>query len=552
MTARVGWWVAVVFVLGCSSKSNPEFCDEATACPGDDLVCDLAIHECIADPMVAACEDDDPTDCPNGEPFCTDGRCSGCTSALGCDGTTPICEISVGECRGCTDSQDCIEQLSLPVCAEDGRCVTCTAEAGCDGTTPICDDGTCRACTSDAECDVLCDEPTGRCVDPDEVLFFDPTGTDEAICTRADPCSYLSVLPIRIVPQTRWVVFAPGIYPPYAATIELDHAVTFEAEGATFGPLTLAAGELSIEGGTVRPTLTCGNTTTRGNLTLTDVTVRGTVDLVNCVAEADRIDIDAGDAGAAAKALDVAPPSTLVLRTSTVRHGSIGANVYGQLEATDSVFTGATDTGMKVVGRALLAACRIEQNYLGLLLGEVTAIPPYLKLDRSIVSGNSYLGMKLANGEYDVTSSFIVENGDGTRPGALTIAGGMTGTIRFVTIAGNGHQVEGCGRTDTTCTVWPQISCLGNQAIDDSIVSLVGSNRIGSGPPSGCTGSNSGANLCTPAYVDADPITPTVDYHLGAATTCRGTGMGTPPATDYDGEVRPRGVGTEIGADEIE
>jgi hypothetical protein len=71
-------------------------------------------------------------------------------------------------------------------------CVQCTvAEAeACAGTTPICgSNDTCRSCPAHTECPSDVCLPDGSCSDGSDIAYIDPGGSDNAICTKAMPCT---------------------------------------------------------------------------------------------------------------------------------------------------------------------------------------------------------------------------------------------------------------------------------------------------------------------------------------------------------------------------
>jgi hypothetical protein len=103
------------------------------------------------------------------------------------------------ECRGdasqsCSSSAQCEAPLVCDV-AGTQSCVACTPEepAACTGPAPVCGgDHACRGCVAHAECpgSNVC-LPDGSCADAGQVAYVEPapTGTDNASCTQAMPCT---------------------------------------------------------------------------------------------------------------------------------------------------------------------------------------------------------------------------------------------------------------------------------------------------------------------------------------------------------------------------
>lgn len=560
---RWAWVVVVLLGVACSSKTNPTFCDGATPCAAEGTVCDVAVNECVTDPELAACEDGDPSDCPNGAAFCADGRCSGCTSALGCDGTTPICEIGVGQCRACEGPTDCVENTDRPICAADGSCVSCTAEAGCDGTAPVCDEGACRACLRDDECDTLCDEATGRCADVNEVLYFDSAATPgSTTCTREAPCSSFTTLRTAATTATGWALLAPGNYADGGPVWNREQRIVVEAEGAIVGPsdamLRVEAGTVVVQGGQFYGSLICEHLTGRAALTLEGVEVESTgiaLTARNCDLQVERSELRSNATGDEMPTLLVSGGTIGSVGSSRVVGGGVGVLIEeGVLALGDVTIEGASGPAVRNDGDLTITRSRLVDNEFGVTSGHPTVVTAAaLVIEASLIAGNTFGGLDISRGSYAISNSIIVENGDGSGFGGFRLRTAANGTFQFNTVINN--RSEPLADPPVTCSRrscgQPPVSCASGQVIAHSYIDSAGFNGLDP-IPSGCTLEDSNTT-CVPDFIDADEATPLRDYHLGAATTCRGSAAATAAlATDYDGEPRPRGVGREIGADEIE
>ncbi|MGE3454983.1 MAG: right-handed parallel beta-helix repeat-containing protein [Kofleriaceae bacterium] len=112
--------------------------------------------------------DEHPTDseCPPIDAG-SDGPDS-CSSSTQCEAPTAVCDLGAMTCVECTP-------------AEAGACV---------GMMPVCgDDRACRACEAHSECASSACLPDGSCADPGVVAYVSPTGTDNASCSQAMPCT---------------------------------------------------------------------------------------------------------------------------------------------------------------------------------------------------------------------------------------------------------------------------------------------------------------------------------------------------------------------------
>jgi hypothetical protein len=99
--------------------------------------------------------------------------------------------------RPCTATSDCVDRGEVCDVTGTRTCVQCTAAEhdACTGATPACGaDHTCRACVAQADCAASACLPDGSCADPKDVAHVAPmpTGSDNAMCTKAMPCTVIA------------------------------------------------------------------------------------------------------------------------------------------------------------------------------------------------------------------------------------------------------------------------------------------------------------------------------------------------------------------------
>jgi len=240
---------------------------------------------------------------------------------------------------------------------------------------------------------------------------------------------------------------------------------------------------------------------------------------------------------------DPAPPQPL-----------IGVNNSGALTLENAVVQ-FSPTGQDAVscsgGRVTLSRVLIFDNGgLGVYANGCTLV-----VDRSTIFGNRGGGIELLSSSYDITNSFVIENGRTT--GGISPVGGVhfgqpgLGTLRFVnnTVAGN-IGATAAGSAGIICPGALPVSMANNIVWGNSgAAQFVGM----------CAFSNSdvqGIGL-TNGNINADPMfvaATSANYHIAATSPCRRTGNNTgAPDHDFDGEARPRPAATnvDIGADEI-
>lgn len=141
-------------------------CDGSSAPP--------SCRTCSAYDNGAACSGATPACATGGS---NAGKCVACTSsfAMGCTGSTPVCDDSTNSCVGCMASSDC--SASAPVCDTTSKtCRACQGDGEC--ATGHCDTGSgaCVACKVDADCGAEMSCVNEACVASDPAT----TGTSAA------------------------------------------------------------------------------------------------------------------------------------------------------------------------------------------------------------------------------------------------------------------------------------------------------------------------------------------------------------------------------------
>ena len=557
----------------CAARENPTYCDPSAPCLEAGTTCDVAGSRCIPDPLVVPCDDGDPSDCPGDEPFCTEGRCSTCTAAIGCGGVAPICDGESGACRRCDGASDCLEGTGRPVCAHDGRCVTCTPGEGCGGASPVCDAdrGACRACSADDECTTACDETTGRCVEEDDAIFLAPDASPvERACTRLAPCRDLAAAALAAAGSRTWILMAPGDYAGSSLVWTRPRLLHVVAHGAAIsaldGPaLVVRGGGVELEGGAVHGRIDCDGSvsTIRPSLTLSGTSIealdRG-VDVIACDALLESVSVARAEVG-----VGLAGGAAVEANKLSITDVEAGIHVDGGvLTGKGITIERASTSGLALLeGVVDVAHARIlDGGGLGVLSGKPTfpGASPTLRLHASEIAGNRGGGVRLTKGEYSITSTLIVENGNGSGPVAGVLIQAATGTFAFNTVVSN----LGARTTRTEpgtppvryVTVAPPIRCELGQALTASIVEA--SPQGEEEPLHGCEITSSawldamtpGGLICDPRFLDADSTTLARDYHLGAGSNCVDRALAGGVETDLDGDARPIGAAPDLGADE--
>jgi hypothetical protein len=486
----LGGIVAALVGTGCT-RANPAYCDADTPCPNGGS-CDPVLNTCSpGDGGVEAGRADAGGDAR------TDGGDAGpeCTESSQClDPARPICLGTA--CAACTGDDQCLARdATTPACLS-GTCYACSTYLHCSGDTPICAaDHTCRACTRDLECQAgptpgvgVC--AAGACPDVDDVLWVDATaGGCPGIGSQAAPfCTLVDATTAAKTDARKTLVVKAGAY-AYVALKDngLDGLVVAGAPGG---------GDVVIQGDLSHPAVD--------------------IDLIGAV----------------------------TLRRLHLKGGGAGG-------------------GMTAVLQCSSAACtcedlEVEAGGLGVVAN--AALP--LTLRRSRVHGNAAGGLVLGgSSSYDIENNFVYSNGSlSASMGGVTFAASYQ-TTRFVNNSVFANRAAAGVTAGVTCDVGTILTS--NNILWDNRngTGLAEVNKPGGIPVcaitysvtddadvAGATGAHNWSD--SPAFVSS--IVPPFDLHLtdGSGHALGGADPTAAPGDDIDGQSRPPGGPTDIGADQ--
>ena len=565
--------VAGPIILGCSgcSRPNPVYCDEQTPCRDIrrtrcDLLGQLGLPRSCVTP-----------DRANLAPRLI------CQTDATCALPRPICDPETLTCRGCRDDHECSRSETARFCnVAAGVCVDCRGPFDCHRTMSNCVEGSCHACTEDLQCPShVCDE--GVCVAPGEIVYIAqagcaPMGPGTEAAPRCLPSQAL-----ELVDAARHVILIEGGDAPYVDNLEVNEALLPRPDivtivGRSHPVLTASSGDrdglaaiVTIGGARhvrLRGLVLRGTAQPDGELPmLTGLTIR---DQARVVVENMRCEfLLAGLAVFGQDAAVQATHTTLVdshIGLVVAAHGVVGSGPARGSVSLEACLLRHNDIGVQLNGgEARLDGTEVSENaYLG--IGNLSAAR--LLLDRSLVRDNGRLpksgdypmlgGIVLSDADFRITNSFIVRNGGGAGGADPTLTPARQGSGIWLT--GTGRQSEQTFSNNTLADnhgggAGVEIHCERALLIRNSVVwnkampvfsgacRFEHSNVKGDAPPPGA------GNLAVdPRFVSETDG----NYHLQADSPL--IDMGTEPfapVDDFDGELRPRGRGIDIGADEV-
>jgi parallel beta-helix repeat protein len=368
----------------CADVSGRPFCDVDGTYPGSDGIS----HTCIADPGGACTSDDECTD--PALPACSNNACRECSATHACGADVPVCDVAESTCAGCTAETDCAAFADRPHCSPtDGACVGCTSDADCAaGQACLESTRTCGACTTDADCESgLCDEANRTCIAEDAIIYVAADGSGNT-CTKATPCSTLTLAHGLVTATRRHIKVAPGRYNGATMT---GSSFEMSGTGATITSDLTIQGDIHIEDlafDRAQVFIQGGNVVLR-RLVVTDAeplpnSPEGAIQLSSGTAlvEDARVERTRG------VAINGATDTTLtVLRCNLVNNGLYGVGSTGNVTVRDSYMIG-NGSGIIVSGtRQSLTVINnvMAQNDFGMYIG---ASPSFVQIEHNTIVSN--------------------------------------------------------------------------------------------------------------------------------------------------------------------
>jgi hypothetical protein len=479
-------------------------------CVGPSDCVDPTRPSCVDRACVAGCRADDECARFAGATQCdtTSGQCEACTENGEC-GTAeaPVCSLDTHTCDGCTTEEHCARFPATPHCeVAAGGCVACrTGASDCtDPNAPVCDDGACRGCETDSfdECpgSGVCEEATGACVPVDHVLFVAQTGSDTtAPCVRTTPCRTLQHAVNKIGDDKRWIVLVPAGMPYKESTVTIrNKTLVVIGTGATLTPTATGAPALDVVGGS-------------------DVEIEGLT-----IADA------SGTTGYGLGCTNIAAsmPKLQISRVTITRNGGSGVT--------------ATNCTLTIEQSAL------SNNAGGGLVTTGSAVT----VQRSMFATNAGGGVSTTRGVVVVRNSIFVGNGasEGANPtefgGAFLNLPEAGSGFEFNTLSGNLAAPGNPAGLD--CNV-----LTGSFAVSNSIVAGSSPTQVGSECQPDYVLSNQNLSARGVDNVTGSPTFASVGHLASGSLGINAADPDASLAIDFDGDARPAGGRSDIGADEV-
>ena len=483
----LGVLAATLAGSGCT-RVNPDYCDPATTDACDPgYRCDPLLNTCVPAEEPADAGPEAGGDGPRDGGGDTEVGCAGSSECS--DPAKPICVD--GACQACGNDDECLARdATRPACVS-GQCLECSTWAHCTtAALPLCGaDHTCRACARDVECQQGPQPQVGVCA--------------AGACPGPD--------------DVLWVDDSGGSCP---------------GNGSLATPYCVLADAVTAARTDTRKTIVV-RAGTYGFVALKN---SGLVGLLVVGFLGDEVIVQ-GDASNPAVDIDLS--GTLTLRRLHLKGVGLAGGTTAVLQCATAACTGEE--------------LEIDTGGVG-VLGSNTGL---LTLVRSRVHHNVAGGIRLSDfSSYVIENNFIWSNGNpNSLLGGVSFASSF-GTMRFVNNTVYGNRVDAslvagvhCDSSSVVTTnniLWENRNDTG-LAETDATGGCTITYSVIDDPTIASTNNNRGNN---PQFANllSDPI----DLHLTAAS---GSALGgadptQAPSDDIDGDPRPSGGPTDIGADQ--
>ena len=473
--------------------------------------------------------------CKRASSLYCDVNAPSCPDGYFCDSTDRVCvELVDGAIIRCDQAHPCSEPL--PFC-QDQVCVECGENAHCDDNPlPVCGpDNTCIACVADEECDTEVCLYDGTCAAPGTVIYTAHDGPASGPCEVDTPCDLRYAVELVLSATRNVIKLGPGSHDITAALDPRDFDMTLIGRGADI-VYTGAGNDNVLEFGSPSPVadphvqvyyvrLTGG----RGPFT------QGSG--IRCSdgsrLTAREVRIDGNDAAG----INALSGCTADISEATLFNNDLGSIVLnvGQVTVTDSTIrnSGGVDS--------------TPEEWAG-----VVVIDGSLDIRRSIIRGNTFGGLDLAEGPHVVENCLIIGNGsNNSEVGGIRFGFDSGHTFRFNTVVNNDNE----SGTSTGVLCGTPFRGSGNLFHDNTVAascaqdfSLFTDSALPAPP-----GDNQVTGVTDPMFASTDPANP-MYYHLGPQSPAVNAAQTILDVTDdVDREIRPSSgnPASDIGADEV-